>query len=204
MYAYLDAHQPNPGECGMRNIREAGFLATMLIFLTLAPCAHAQQAAPPVVTNIGNLQYPSQISLQSGAATVTFSLNYTYLSEKLDYVVAWITDTGGTQLTGTSTSTPLDCMRNRDTSVFYLFATEYAGSLSCIVVPTSGSGTESFTFTIAYNSPGTHNLQVNAVLLETFIPLASDAYGNIWQWSGLKLFAVGQAQPVSFSINVTS
>ncbi len=188
----------------VRNLREFSILtfSAFLIFLMLTSNARAQVS--PVEVTIHDLQYPSQISLQSGGATVSFSVDYKYLSGKLDYVVAWISDVAGSSLIGTGTATPEDCMRNRDTSVFFLFATDYRNSLSCIITPSSGSGTESFSFTLAYNSAGGRNLQVNAVLLETFIPLASDLIGNVWQAGGLQLFAVGEAQPVPLAISVTS
>ena len=191
------------------NFRTLGKLITLtssafLIFLALASNAQAQVA--PGTASISAIQYPTQVSFQNGVssqATLAFSVNYTYLTGKLDYVVAWITDTGTPYVDGTGTSSPQPCMLNRDTSVFLMFAKTYPNAF-CIIVPNSGVGTQSFSFNLRFSSTGQHSLQVNVVLLETYIPLATDPIGDVWQAGGLQLFPVGGAQSAPFTISVGS
>jgi hypothetical protein len=174
-----------------------------LIFLALASNVLAQVA--PGTASISPIQYPTQVSFQNGEsnpATLSFSVNYSYVTGKLDYVVAWVTDTGSPYVDGIATSSPLPCSLNRDTSVFLMFAKTYPNAF-CIIVPNSGLGTQSFSFNLLFSSTGQHNLQVNVVLLETYIPLATDPMGNVWQVGGLKLFPVGNAQSAPFTISVS-
>jgi len=175
---------------------------TVLIFLALTSNAHAQLASGNA--SISAIQHPTQVSFQSGEsnlATLSFSVNYTYLTGKLDYVVAWITDTGTPYVNGAGTSSPEPCMLNRDTSVFFMFAKTYPNAF-CIILPNSGVGTQAFSFNLWFGTTGQHTLQVNVVLLETYIPLASDPMGDVWQVGGLKLFPVGGAQSTPFTISV--
>src|SRR5208282_5733870 len=189
------------------SLRTLGKLITLtssafLIFLALASNAQAQVA--PGTASISPIQYPTQLSFQNGEsnpATLSFSVNYSYLTGKLDYVVVWVTDTGSPYVDGTASSSPLPCSLNRDTSVFLMFAKSYPNAF-CIIVPNSGLGTQSFSFNLWFSSTGQHNLQVNVVLLETYIPLATDPMGNVWQVGGLKLFPVGTAQSAPFTISV--
>jgi len=176
--------------------------SAFLIFLALASNAQAQVASG--TASISTIQYPTQVSFQNGEsnqATLSFSVNYTYLTDKLDYVVAWVTDTGTPYVDGTGTSSPQPCMLNRDTSVFLMFAKTYPSAF-CIIVPNSGFGTQSFSFNLWFSSTGQHNLQVNVVLLETYIPLATDPIGDVWQVGGLQLFPVGGAESTPFTISV--
>ena len=178
--------------------------SAFLIFLALVSNAQAQVI--PGTASLSTIQYPTQVSFQNGEsnqATLSFSVNYTYLTGKLDYVVAWITDTGTPYVDGTGTSSPQPCMLNRDTSVFLMFAKTYPNAF-CIIVPNSGYGTQSFSFNLWFSSTGQHSLQVSVVLLETYIPLATDPIGNVWQVGGLQLFPVGEAQSAPFTISVGS
>jgi hypothetical protein len=178
--------------------------SVFLVFLALVSNAQAQVI--PGTASLSTIQYPTQVSFQNGEsnqATLSFSVNYTYLTGKLDYVVAWITDTGTPYVDGTGTSSPQPCMLNRDTSVFLMFAKTYPNAF-CIIAPNSGVGTQSFSFNLWFSSTGQHSLQVSVVLLETYIPLATDPIGDVWQVGGLQLFPVGQTQSAPFTISVGS
>ena len=188
----------------MRTLGKFMILTNAALLLLLALSSNVQAQSAPGTASISTIQYPTQVAFQNGESdqvTVSFSVNYTYLSGKLDYVVAWITDTSTPYVDGTGTSSPLPCMLNRDTSVFFMFAKTYPNAF-CIIAPNTGFGTQFFSFNLRFNSLGQHSLQANVVLLETYIPLASDPIGNVWQAGGLQLFPVGDAQSPSFTISV--
>jgi hypothetical protein len=141
------------------------YLIVLLISLTIAPNVQAQ------TTTITNLQYPNQAVLQNGVAqvTVTFTVSYAGLPSG-DWLIFGILYSGtSTYVTGSGTSSPDHC--------FPSAGTPNAKLAVCVTAPISGSGTESGTFSLTFNSTQLYSLEAGAGMTSASGVLVSGSVG---------------------------
>ena len=151
-------------------------LTSVVIGLALVPSVQAQSG----ITTILNLQYPSEVALQGGTAqaTVTFTVYYNYYYNPLGgYLLFGVWDAQTSKaIPGSATATLVPCAP----------AANNAGYAICEVVPNSGSGSESASFALTFNSAQQYNLQAAAAVV--------DEYGNT---------VTGSSSHADFTITVT-
>ena len=129
-------------------------VASVLISVSL-PNVNAQ------TTTIVDLHYPSQVVLQNGVAQadVTFVLAYGGLPP--GGAIVFSIDFADTAVHGSGSSTPDPCLTSWG-------AFNLAGKAGCVVLPSSGSGTESVTLTIKEAaSPQQYNMDLGASMIDS-------------------------------------
>ena len=126
-------------------------LPILLICLTFIPNVRAQ------TTTISNLQYPTEVMLQSGVTnptTITFTVNYVDLPSGYSLVIGIIFSGTSNYVTGSVSSTPDSCGS--------MSGTKYANSAVCVTLPAAVSGTEIAVLSLQFNAAQQYTLEAIA------------------------------------------
>jgi hypothetical protein len=168
----------------------------LLVCLAIIPSVQAQASG---ITSIRDLKYPSQAVLQNGLAQVaiTFTVYYNYYYNPQGYLVFGIYDPDSLDyVEGTAMATPIPCQS--------LAGTQFANAAVCVVVPASGSGTESASFTLTFNSPQQYTLSVVTLVWDSKNLLSGSEVPGSTNKADFAITVTGQALTSTGSATTSS